>query len=167
MRLLSIALISLITGCATAQNSQLGWNEYKKGNHAAASKYYVQCANAGELVCMNNLGMIQYRAGHKEIGLGWINAAAARGHEGAIQNLKNFNLPIPEQVSKNSASDNEQRNRNYKSSFGNEYQYDLSKPSDQLKYELDLKAQMRDELDIDPRRELERDLLQNGGGKLY
>ncbi|HYN54368.1 MAG TPA: hypothetical protein VES38_06660 [Methylotenera sp.] len=54
----------------------------------------------------------------------------------------------------------------YKSRFGNEYEYDLSKPSDQIRYETDTRAQMRDELDVDPRREIERDLGQHGGGKV-
>jgi hypothetical protein len=58
------------------------------------------------------------------------------------------------------------RSSNYESRFGNEYQYDLSRPSDQLRYETDVRAQMRDELDTDPRRELERDLGQHGGGKV-
>jgi hypothetical protein len=58
------------------------------------------------------------------------------------------------------------REGKYESRFGNEYEYDLSKPSDQIKYETDTRAQMRDELDIDPRREIERDLGQHGGGKL-
>jgi hypothetical protein len=58
------------------------------------------------------------------------------------------------------------KDKSYKSRFGNEYEYDLSRPSDQLKYELDLKAQMRDELNVDPRRDLERDLGQYGGGKV-
>jgi hypothetical protein len=55
---------------------------------------------------------------------------------------------------------------NYKSRFGNEYQYDLSRPADQIRYENDIRAQMRDELDVDPRRDLERDMGQYGGGKV-
>jgi hypothetical protein len=55
---------------------------------------------------------------------------------------------------------------NYKSKFGNEYEYDLSRPADQIRYENDIRAQMRDELDVDPRREIERDLGQYGGGKV-
>lgn len=52
----------------------------------------------------------------------------------------------------------------YKSSSGTQYQYDLSRPSDQLRYEMDLGAQMRDELSVNPRRDLDRDLGQYGGG---
>jgi hypothetical protein len=64
------------------------------------------------------------------------------------------------------AWDNDKQDRRYKSRFGNEYEYDLSKPSDQIRYETDVRAQMRDQLDVDPRRELERDLGQYGGGKV-
>jgi len=55
-------------------------------------------------------------------------------------------------------------NYRYQGSSGTQYQYDLSRPADQLRYELDLGAQMRDELSVDPRRDLDRDLDQWGGG---
>lgn len=55
---------------------------------------------------------------------------------------------------------------NYKSRFGNTYEYDLSRPSDQIKYQVDPAAQIRDQLDIDPTRQLERDLGQYGAGKI-
>ena len=54
----------------------------------------------------------------------------------------------------------------YKSRYGNEYEYDLSKPVDQIKYEVDERAKMRDSLDVDPMREIERDLGEYGGGKV-
>ena len=52
----------------------------------------------------------------------------------------------------------------YKSRFGNEYEYDLSRPVDRIKYETDYDAQRRDSLNIDPMQEIERDLGQRGGG---
>jgi hypothetical protein len=52
----------------------------------------------------------------------------------------------------------------YRGSSGAQYQYDLSKPSDQLRYEVDVNAQMRDQLSVDPRRDLDRGLDQRGGG---
>lgn len=52
----------------------------------------------------------------------------------------------------------------YSGSSGRRYQYDLSNPSDELRYDLDLSAQMRDEMNIDPRVDLDRSLGQNGGG---
>lgn len=54
--------------------------------------------------------------------------------------------------------------KSYESTFGNKYQYDLSNPVDRLKYDVDLKAQLRDEMDVNPIRELDRDLGQYGGG---
>lgn len=52
----------------------------------------------------------------------------------------------------------------YKSSFGNTYQYDLSNPSDRTRYSTDTSAQMRDSMDINPSRSLERGMGQYGGG---
>jgi hypothetical protein len=52
----------------------------------------------------------------------------------------------------------------YKSRFGNEYQYDLSKPQDRIRYGTDYDAQRRDSLSVDPRRGIERGLGEYGGG---
>lgn len=55
-------------------------------------------------------------------------------------------------------------NYRYKGSSGTAYQYDLSRPNDKLRYELDLKAQMNDKLSVDPRRNIDRSLGQHDGG---
>ena len=55
-------------------------------------------------------------------------------------------------------------NYRYQGSSGTQYQYDLSRPSDQIRYETDVRAQMRDELSVDPRRELDQGLGPYGGG---
>ncbi|WP_430754816.1 hypothetical protein [Magnetovirga frankeli] len=55
-------------------------------------------------------------------------------------------------------------NYRYQGSGGTQYQYDLSRPSDQIRYETDVRAQMRDELSVDPRRELDQGLGRYGGG---
>ena len=60
----------------------------------------------------------------------------------------------------------QRKDSGYKSRFGNKYEYDLSKPSDQIRYEVDPDAQRRDSMDIDPMRSIERDLGEFGGGKL-
>lgn len=52
----------------------------------------------------------------------------------------------------------------YRSRYNREYQYDLSRERDRLKYDIDERAKLRDELEVDPRRELERDLGEYGGG---
>ncbi|MFY1026156.1 hypothetical protein CFY87_02215 [Actinobacillus seminis] len=46
----------------------------------------------------------------------------------------------------------------YTDMVGNKYQYDLSDLSDQLSYKMDLDAQMRDQLSVNPTRN------KNGGG---
>lgn len=57
----------------------------------------------------------------------------------------------------------------YRSKSGDRYQYDLNRPQDELRYSVDLRAQMRDEvsnLRPDPRRELlEETYGQRGGGR--
>ncbi len=50
----------------------------------------------------------------------------------------------------------------YKSSSGQRYKYDLNKPGDKIRYEVDPGAQVKDS--INPRVELDRDLGQYGGG---
>ena len=50
----------------------------------------------------------------------------------------------------------------YRGPSGTLYKYDLSNPSDQLRYSVDPGAQLRDL--IDPRVELDRSLGQYGGG---
>lgn len=55
-------------------------------------------------------------------------------------------------------------NNGYESSFGNKYQYDMSDPSDRIDYSIDVDAQMRDRLSVEPSRDLDRGLGQYGGG---
>ena len=54
--------------------------------------------------------------------------------------------------------------RGYESSTGNRYQYDLSDPGDRVEYGVDVDAQMRDDMSINPTRELDRGLGEYGGG---
>ena len=49
----------------------------------------------------------------------------------------------------------------YKGLSGTKYQYDLSSPTDQLLYQTDISAQMRDQTSTNPYRNTE-----NGGGIL-
>lgn len=56
----------------------------------------------------------------------------------------------------------------YKSAAGVRYKYDLNRPVDQIRYETDVGAQLRDEIDSwtkSPYRELQEELYgQRGGG---
>ena len=56
--------------------------------------------------------------------------------------------------------------KGYESSLGNRYEYDLSDPSDKIMYEVDPDAQLRDSIDVNPERDLERGLGEYGGGVL-
>ena len=60
----------------------------------------------------------------------------------------------------------QQRNQEYpyESSSGTRYKYDLSKPTDQIRYEVDPGAQIRDSINVNPRIGLDRNLGQYGGG---
>ena len=55
---------------------------------------------------------------------------------------------------------------NYQAPTGTQYQYDLNRQNDQIRYQNDQRAQQRDSLSVDPRRELDRDLGISGGGIL-
>jgi len=54
----------------------------------------------------------------------------------------------------------------YEGPSGKRYEYDLSDPVDQIMYEVDPAAKIRDSVDPDPRRDLDRDLGRPGGGAL-
>lgn len=52
----------------------------------------------------------------------------------------------------------------YRGLSGTSYRYDLSDPGQQMRYEMDPMAQMRDSISIDPRRDIDRSIGQYGGG---
>ena len=52
----------------------------------------------------------------------------------------------------------------YQGSSGSSYQYDMNNPSDRNNYSIDLNAQRRDQMSLDPSRSLDRGLGQYGGG---
>jgi hypothetical protein len=52
----------------------------------------------------------------------------------------------------------------YESNSGSRYQYDLSDPGDSIEYSTDLDAQRRDQMNINPRKDLDRKSGQYGGG---
>jgi hypothetical protein len=64
------------------------------------------------------------------------------------------------------AAERAARDARYQGSFGTRYKYDLSRPSDQFRYQMDPGAQLRDQIQIDPRVDLDRSLGQYGGGVL-
>ena len=52
----------------------------------------------------------------------------------------------------------------YQGSSGNTYQYDMSNPVDRNSYSIDLDAQRRDSMSVDPTRSMDRSMGQYGGG---
>jgi|SaaInlStandDraft_7_1057024.scaffolds.fasta_scaffold21022_4 hypothetical protein len=56
------------------------------------------------------------------------------------------------------------QDNNYQSSSGARYQYDMSNPSDRIDYSVDVDAQRRDQMNVDPSRSLDQGLGQYGGG---
>lgn len=59
-------------------------------------------------------------------------------------------------------SGEEDGNSYYETSSGNQYQYNLNKPTDQIRYEYDAPAQIRDR--YDPRTQIDRNNGEYGGG---
>lgn len=52
----------------------------------------------------------------------------------------------------------------YQGASGTKYQYDLNNPGDRIRYEVDPGAQLRDQIVVDPRRDIDRSVGQHGGG---
>lgn len=55
-------------------------------------------------------------------------------------------------------------NQNYQSNTGTQYQYDMSNPHDRVQYSTDTNAQMRDQMNVNPYRSIDRAMGQYGGG---
>lgn len=60
------------------------------------------------------------------------------------------------------SDDSYNRDSSYESSSGNQYQYNLNKPTDRIRYEHDPSAQIRDK--YNPRTNIDRNQGQYGGG---
>ena len=54
----------------------------------------------------------------------------------------------------------------YQGTSGARYQYDLSNPADSVRYGVDPVARLRDQTSVDPGRNVDRSVGQNGGGYL-
>ncbi|MFZ1569238.1 MAG: hypothetical protein WAT29_10515 [Thiolinea sp.] len=81
-----------------------------------------------------------------------INTASARC-VGAVVNGNCLGAEVP-------GSDSS----DYQGSSGSTYQYDLSNPTDRNNYSIDLDAQRRDQMSLDPGKILDTGLGQYGGG---
>ena len=60
--------------------------------------------------------------------------------------------------------DNSNNNSSYESNSGTKYEYDLNDIRDRNSYSTDTDAQLRDSLNTNPRRQMDRDMGQHGGG---
>lgn len=88
---------------------------------------------------------------------GW-NSAPSNPYE------RNQSQNYPNSQSRDTYEQRESQNYPYRGSSGTQYQYDLSKPSDQVRYGVDPAAQLRDGISVDPRREIDQSIGQQGGG---
>ena len=55
-------------------------------------------------------------------------------------------------------------NQGHQGASGARYQYDLSNPGDRIRYDVDPAAQLRDQIAVDPRRDIDKSIGQQGGG---
>ena len=86
-----------------------------------------------------------------------LNASAYAGCVGPVVNgqcLSGTSIPSYDSGS----------NSGYQSNSGASYQYDLNKPTDKNRYSTDLDAQRRDQMNVDPRTDMDRNSGQRGGG---
>lgn len=176
MRIIITTFALLFSLISYADDYQDGIKHYRNGDLADAIDSFSKCTDIN-VYCNFNLGISYLDRGQAVEGYKWINESARYGVPQSINLLKKSGLPVPEAdlahlwrkksvEQNNPVSGNEYKsNKEYKSSVGNTYEYDLSKPLDSIRYETDHKAQMRDSLDVDPMREIERDLGQFGGGR--
>ena len=74
--------------------------------------------------------------------------------------------PPTSSYNSNTSTYNSNKPSGYRSSTGSTYEYDLSNPSDRVRYGADPKAKLRDRLDVNPQRRIERNIGQYGGGVL-
>lgn len=66
----------------------------------------------------------------------------------------------------NSVRTNNQGSQSYKSSYGNNYKYDLNNQSDRLRYSIDTEAQINDKIRVNPTAIMEQRKGEYGGGYL-
>ena len=71
---------------------------------------------------------------------------------------------ISDPYSHESNSNNNGIESSYKSYSGTQYQYDMSKSSDSLRYSVDIAAQQRDKMNFNSSRSIDRKMGQYGGG---
>ena len=87
----------------------------------------------------------------------FLNASAYAGCVGPVVNgecLSGTSIPSYDSGS----------NSDYRSNSGANYQYDLNKPADKNSYSTDLDAQRRDQMNADPRKDMDNNSGQRGGG---
>lgn len=102
MKVRTYLLISafLLNGCATFNPSQSGINALNAGNYQQAYNTFLQCAQAGDPFCINNIGAM-YENGQMQGGRNVAEAiqyyalAARYGIPVAQQNLSRLGQPIP------------------------------------------------------------------------
>jgi hypothetical protein len=161
MKKLCIVLM-LYSGLVYAGDFEVGVKEFHQGNYQQAALHFYECKDTN-VFCIHNLGATNLKLDNKAQAKAWFTLASRYGYKQSTLALRQHGWTVPR-------ADLARRpigqHKTYKSIVGNEYEYDLSKPSDQIKYEVDVGAQMRDEMDIDPRREIEQDMGQHGGGKI-
>lgn len=87
-----------------------------------------------------------------------------RLYEKTLHHNANRGLATPILAQANNCDSFNSNCTGYSSSTGTNYQYDLSNPTEQLRYSIDLDAQMRDARSLDLNRNLDRGMGQYGGG---
>lgn len=92
------------------------------------------------------------------VGIGASTALA--GCVGAIVNGKCVGTEVYGVAGSGSGSGS----KNYEGSSGSTYQYNLNNPVDKNNYSVDLDAQRRDQMNVNPGRNLDRGMGQYGGG---
>ena len=141
-----ILFSTLISGCASSSGGLGDLNAYERQVYGNQQK-----RQASESVS----------------GLQMFNAIVNGLADGLNGTSNDFSYKPPtSSYNSNTSTYNSNKPSGYRSSFGNTYEYDLSNPSDRVRYGADPAAKLRDRLDINPQRRIERNIGQYGGGAL-
>lgn len=93
MKTIVIALALITTGCAT--NFDRGMQAYQHNQYRTALNHFIACSKEGDSSCMNNVGHIYLKYGHREEAIKWFNVSARYGNRDAIDNLSRLGELVP------------------------------------------------------------------------
>ena len=165
-----ILFSTLISGCASSSGGLGDLDAYEQavyGNQQNGLDAYEQQVYGNQQKRQVYGNQQKRQASESVSGLQMFNAIV-NGLADGLNGTSNDSSykPPTSSYNSNTSTYNSNKPSGYRSSFGNTYEYDLSNPSDRVRYRADPKARLRDRLNVNPQRRIERNIGQYGGGAL-